>query len=229
MKGKLRFTRTEANEIITLIRKKLVSDRNEQKRIRDKIRNLGFYASDFKIGGGYTEMDFHQVVTITDTESDSKNNPDNEEPTNSKLSSISNKLEVSDESYILNLCDLVLSQKAIRQHRFDFLRGDAGTTLPVDAFYALLNLVIEYREKQHTEEVKIFNKRHTVSGVNRGEQRKLYDQRRRDVLPQHNINLIEFDYAEFEHNKSKRLVKNKNSDIEIVKMKLSKFTKINPQ
>ena len=30
----------------------------------------------------------------------------------------------SDESYILNLCDEILGVKAVRQKRFDFLRGD---------------------------------------------------------------------------------------------------------
>jgi hypothetical protein len=227
MKGKSRFTREEANEIIALIRKKLVSDSNGQKRIRDKIRNLGFYASDFGIGGGYTEIDFIRVTKISEAAGDAHNITENGSSVNSKPASISIKREESDEAYIINLCDSILGQIAIRQHRFDFLRGDAGTTLPVDAYYPTLNLVIEYRERQHTEEVKFFNKRITISGINRGEQRKLYDQRRREVLPEYNINLVEFDYAEFEHTRSKRLVRNKSTDIEIVKLKISKFIKIN--
>ncbi len=64
MKGKSNFTQSEANEIIALIRKKVVSDRNTQKRLRDKIRGIGFYATDFGIGGGYTEHDFLRVVKI---------------------------------------------------------------------------------------------------------------------------------------------------------------------
>lgn len=64
MKGKSTFTQIEANAIIALIRKKLVANRNEQKRLRDKIRALGFYASDFGIGGGYNEHDFLRVVKI---------------------------------------------------------------------------------------------------------------------------------------------------------------------
>ncbi len=64
MKGKSSFTQSEANAIIALIRRKVVVDRNEQKRLRDKIRALGFYASDFGIGGGYTEHDFLRAVTI---------------------------------------------------------------------------------------------------------------------------------------------------------------------
>ncbi len=64
MKGKSVFTRTEADAIISLIRKKVVADTNEQKRLRDKIRAIGFYASDYGIAGGYTEYDFLRVVKI---------------------------------------------------------------------------------------------------------------------------------------------------------------------
>ena len=75
-----------------------------------------------------------------------------------------------DESYVIDLCDLVLGQTALRQYRFSFLRGDPGASgrqasLPVDAYYPQLNLVVEYHERQHTEPVKLFDKRETVSGV----------------------------------------------------------------
>ena len=98
--------------------------------------------------------------------------------------------------------------------------------MPVDAFYPTLNLVIEYREKQHTEEIKLFDQRQTVSGVSRGEQRKIYDQRRRDVLPEYNIKLIEFGYEEFEHNYTKRLIRNKIKDFENIHNKLKIFIKM---
>src|SRR5690606_2600377 len=32
----------------------------------------------------------------------------------------------SDEAYVLDICDEVLGLKGLRQHRFDFLRGDSG-------------------------------------------------------------------------------------------------------
>ena len=63
--------------------------------------------------------------------------------------------KTTDESYVIDLCDELLGITASRQHRFEFLKGDAGTKLPVDAYYKPLNLVIEYREKQHSEQVKI--------------------------------------------------------------------------
>lgn len=64
MKGKAVFTKQEADEIIALIRQKVVAAQPEQKRLRDKIRKIGFYASDFGIGGGYDENDFLNVVQI---------------------------------------------------------------------------------------------------------------------------------------------------------------------
>ena len=65
MKGESTFTQSEADEIVALIRRKLLADKNDQKRIRDKIRALGFYASDFGVGSGYTEGDFLRAVKIT--------------------------------------------------------------------------------------------------------------------------------------------------------------------
>ena len=64
MKGKSTFTQSEANAIIALIRRKLKATTSEQVAIRNKIRALDFYASDFGVGGGYTEDDFLRVATI---------------------------------------------------------------------------------------------------------------------------------------------------------------------
>lgn len=133
--------------------------------------------------------------------------------------------KLSDESYILDLCDAVLRRKSLRQHRFDFLRGDrrgpntanpvlenAGRRLPVDAFYEDLGLVIEYRECQHSEAVPFMDKRITVSGVSRGEQRRLYDARRRSVLPSYRVTLVELNYSEFAHDGRKRLRRHTDAD-----------------
>ncbi|TDN87099.1 hypothetical protein DET49_11453 [Salegentibacter sp. 24] len=130
----------------------------------------------------------------------------------------------SDESYVIDLCDEILGQKASRQHKFDFLKGDSGRRLPVDAFYEKLNLAIEYRERQHSEAVSHFDKPHkiTVSGVHRGEQRKIYDQRRRDLLPKNGIHLIEIDYNQFEYDGRKRIVRDRERDLEVVNQLISK-------
>jgi hypothetical protein len=123
-----------------------------------------------------------------------------------------------DETYVLNLCDEVLGVKGLRQHRFSFLLGDKGHRLPVDVYYPEKNLVIEYREYQHTNAVAFFDKpdKLTVSGISRSEQRKLYDQRRRDILPKHGITLIEIDYSDFRYNSRHRIVRDVKQDLEVV-------------
>jgi hypothetical protein len=103
----------------------------------------------------------------------------------------------SDEAYVVDLCDAILRERASRQHRFDWLIGDPGRdgqsrTLPVDAYYAARRLVIEYRERQHDEPVAHFDKPDvlTVSGVHRGIQRRIYDERRAVEIPAHGLRLI---------------------------------------
>lgn len=134
-----------------------------------------------------------------------------------------NSRKDSDEHYVLDLCDEVLNLKGLRQHRFDFLVGDSGTRLPVDIYYPDLNLVIEYKEQQHTKPNKHFDKpdRLTVSGVHRGEQRKIYDQRRLDVLPQHGINVIEISYSDFEFDRKDKILRDLEKDLEVVKKMLA--------
>lgn len=64
MKGKAIFTKEEAIVIEALIKQKCEAESSKQKGFRNKIRNLGFYASDFGISGGYTVSDFRGVVKI---------------------------------------------------------------------------------------------------------------------------------------------------------------------
>ena len=217
MKGKKVFTSEEARIIIDLIRQKVTSGKYEQQKCRRKIRRVGFYASDFGLRGGYDEYDFKRCITIIDDEQIENASIIQSHGT---PSIISQKRSNSDESYIIDLCDEALGLVASRQHKFVFLTGDAGTKLPVDAYYKELALVIEYREKQHTEEVKFFDRRNTVSGVSRGEQRRIYDQRRRDVLPAHDITLIELNYSDFEYTSSKKLLRNRKEDLEVIRHKL---------
>ena len=146
-----------------------------------------------------------------------------------KASKISSRKD-SDEHYVLDLCDEVLGITGLRQHRFDFLLGDPNAQgkcakLPVDCYYPNLNLVIEYKEQQHTKPNKHFDKPNlfTVSGVHRGEQRKIYDQRRLEVLPKHGIKVIEISYSDFEFDGRDRIIRNYNNDLLNIKtiLKLS--------
>lgn len=89
----------------------------------------------------------------------------------------------SDEKYVLDLISEIIGESYEWQKRFDTLLGDPGknrrqTKLPVDAFFPNINLIVEYREKQHTQPVNIMDRRMTISGVHRGEQRRIYDLRK---------------------------------------------------
>lgn len=134
-----------------------------------------------------------------------------------------------DETYVLNLCDRLLRRVGRRQHRFDFLCGDTGTKLPCDAFYPTLNLVIEYRERQHFEPVAFFDKRSTVSGCSRGEQRKRYDRRRRVVLRRHGIRLVELTCTDFECDGRRRLRRLTKLDRAVLRAKLADFLQRRPR
>lgn len=141
------------------------------------------------------------------------------------------KRELSDEYYILNMCDLILEEKASRQHTFPFILGDfhkdkiSRTKLPLDAFYKKLNLVIEYREKQETEEGADDTEVKTVSGVSRSEQRKIYNLRRKEGLLRKSINLIEINYYAFEYDSEMLIVRDKEKDTEILKDLLKEYLK----
>ena len=126
-----------------------------------------------------------------------------------------NGRSASDEHYVIDLCDEVLGLKASRQHSFDFLKGDTGRRLPVDAYYEEIGLVVEYCESQHSESTPFFDRKMTVSGVTRGEQRRIYDKRRADILPKYGLRLVVIDYKDF--GTTKKLKRDKSADIEIVK------------
>jgi hypothetical protein len=108
-----------------------------------------------------------------------------------------NTRAASDEVYVIDLLDELVQEKSQRQHRFDWLLGDPGRNsrrveLPVDAYWPELQLVVEYRERQHTKETPFFDKLAvvTVSGVHRGEQRRRYDARRDELIPAHGLRLL---------------------------------------
>lgn len=85
----------------------------------------------------------------------------------------------SDEYYVLDLCDEVLGIVGERQAKFDWLRGDpsssfpAGVRLPVDGYWSALGLVVEFHEEQHPVPWPFFDRRHTVPGVARRDQRRI--------------------------------------------------------
>lgn len=236
--AKYKFTKSQFDEINLLLKRRITESRDEQKKTRRRIRKLGFMISNYF--NGFNDIDFKNLlnngeIEIIGNQFFSTTQTTKNVNTKQKTNIINGKVpkeesNYKDEHYILDYCDKVLGLTSSRQHKFDFLLGDPGKNgkcrkLPVDAFYETLKLVIEYREKQHTESVAHFDKpdKLTVSGVHRGEQRKIYDERRRKILPQHRINLIEISYSDFNFDKQKRIIRNPETDIKIVKQKLKKY------
>lgn len=138
------------------------------------------------------------------------------------------KRSESDEFYVIDLCDEILGASASRQHRFDWLRGDwserkqSFSHLPVDAYWPSLHLVVEYAERQHSESVKVFDQRDTVSGVPRGQQRRIYDQRRVDLVPVNDLTLIVVPAVAFSLKRMK-IVRHPERDIEVLQNILADF------
>lgn len=232
MKGKYVFFEREIADLRNLIQQRCNEpDKSKQKAIRNEMRKIGFYGRDDFGINDMTIDKFNDLIAegrIIVLKGDLPMVLENTSAAQAKVKSQKSKSEGrkdSDEWYVLGLCDEILDSKGHRQHRFPFLRGDAGITLPVDIYYEELSLVIEYREMQHSKSVPLFDKKNTVSGVSRGEQRLIYDQRRRDVLPKHGIDLIEINYDELALGSNNRLSRNKEQDLLVLRNKLKKYIK----
>ena len=224
------FSTEEFARIKDLVKRLEIADPRKSKGIRQQIRNIGLYWSEVAPGVAYTVSNLENLVRSGAITIDSKplsqtslESPEHQSPW-SRLATIFNSPMLrntgrcaSDEYYVINLCDEVLGEESLRQYRFPFLLGDAGTKLPVDAYYRNHNLVVEYYERQHTEEVKFFDKKgnKTVSGVDRGEQRKIYDERRKTELPKHGIKLVIISWSDF--GITYKLHRNHGRDIEVVR------------
>ena len=62
MKGKRDFTRNEIEEIVALIRQRCSAAPDKQKRIRDKMRSIGFYGKDDLGVSNMTEEKFYNLI-----------------------------------------------------------------------------------------------------------------------------------------------------------------------
>lgn len=132
----------------------------------------------------------------------------------------------SDEYYVLDLCEEVLGKPGIRQATFDWLRGDPpparprGTRLPVDGHWPDLALVVEFQEEQHSAPSPFFDRRQTVSGVGRGEQRRRYDERKRTQIPEHGLRLVVIERSEFVL-RSRKIERDRTRDLHVVRRHLA--------
>ncbi|MDD3224934.1 MAG: hypothetical protein PHX70_09610 [Clostridium sp.] len=130
--------------------------------------------------------------------------------------------DYSDEKYVLDLISELLDEEYEWQKRFDTLLGDAGkngrkTKLPVDAYFSHSNIIVEYRERQHFHAVNIMDRRMTVSGVTRGEQRKIYDLRKEKWAKDNNINLLIVAYTDLKYRNNGKLLRSVDDDKNVIK------------
>ena len=128
----------------------------------------------------------------------------------------------SDEKYILDLVAEILAEPDYRwQHRFPTLLGDPGQDgkrrpLPVDGYFPRHKLIVEYWEKQHSTPVPIMDEAMSISGVSRGHQRRLYDERRRAWARSNGLCLVVLDYRGFETDVQGRLRRSPEADRQAV-------------
>jgi diadenosine tetraphosphate (Ap4A) HIT family hydrolase len=128
----------------------------------------------------------------------------------------------SDEKYILDLVAEVLAEPDYRwQHRFPTLLGDPGQDgrrrpLPVDGYFPRHRLIVEYWEKQHSAPVPIMDEGPSISGVSRGHQRRLYDQRRQQWAEANSLSFVILDYRGFETDEQGRLQRSPARDRQII-------------
>ena len=228
MKGRSSFTQGEVSQIRRLLMQKSIASGSAQKALRKQLRNLDFYISDFSSSSdGFICEDFDRLVSngnITIISGPTSPSFSTSSPKHI-VQNVSSTRDNSDEAYVLDLCDEILGDKCLRQHRFSFLLGDGGHGLPVDGYYPNIKIVVEYHERQHSESVPMFDKKSTISGVPRGVQRQLYDQRRREVLPKHGLKLIEISFSELTQDTNKRLKRDKIHDLQILRRKLVRLDK----
>ncbi len=223
--AKTRFSAYEMEKIEQLVRELEKAPADKQKGIRGKIRRIGLYWSEVAGGQAYTVQNLRKLIQLGAIKVEGSPVSLGRVETVTTISSPekiarSGGRANSDEQYVVELCNEALGLKGQQQYKFPFLLGDSGSRLPVDVYYQKLNLVVEYYERQHTESVRLFDRRMTVSGVTRGEQRRIYDKRRRTVLPKHGIKLVIISYADF--GTSKKLARNHDMDLLAVKSILNK-------
>ena len=128
----------------------------------------------------------------------------------------------SDEKYILDLVAEILAEPDYRwQHRFPTLLGDPGKDgrrhpLPVDGYFPRHRLIVEYWEAQHSAPIPIMDEGMTISGVSRGHQRRLYDQRRQTWANANNLRLLILDHRGFNSDKQGRLQRDPPHDRQLI-------------
>lgn|GEM_PF-4436634 len=104
-----------------------------------------------------------------------------------------NCLQRCPNAEVRNLVASILHTKEVYRNKgvFDWLRGDTGMRLRVDAYFTEHKLVVEYHGKQHFKPSNFMDRR-----PGRAEQRRRYTVLRRKLIPRHGLKLLEIRYDE---------------------------------
>jgi hypothetical protein len=102
-------------------------------------------------------------------------------------------------NYVIGLVSELLGESPEREKRFPWATGDVSpktgraALLPFDAVWESQRLIVEVDENQHRQPVPFWDKpdKLTVSGVSRGVQRRLYDERKRAAAREHGYAVVE--------------------------------------
>lgn len=92
--------------------------------------------------------------------------------------------------------------------------------LPVDGYWPDLQVVVEFQEEQHSQPSPFFDRRQTISGMGRGEQRRRYDERKRTLIPEHGLKLVVIEKSAFSL-KSRRIARDRTRDLQVVRRHLA--------
>lgn len=126
-----------------------------------------------------------------------------------------------DQTYVTDLMARLLEEEPLREHRFPWLQGDTGHSLPVDAYFPGHKLVLEYRERQHLadrpDSFAMWDRRMTASGISRREQRARYDELRETEIPKHGLKLVVVDADDLAADRRGRLLRNERTDIALLR------------
>jgi very-short-patch-repair endonuclease len=97
------------------------------------------------------------------------------------------------ESKAVELITRILETKNVIRNKgvFDWLRGDTGRRLTVDAYFPDRKLVFEYQGIQHSKPSKLMDRR-----PGRPDQGRRYDDLRRRLAPEHGLQFLELHYDE---------------------------------
>jgi len=97
------------------------------------------------------------------------------------------------EQRAIDLVSNILKAKGVQKNigAFDWLRGDTGMRLRVDAYFPAEGLVLEYHGAQHFRASNLMDRR-----KGRAEQRRRYTKMRQKLIPKHNLKLFEIRYDE---------------------------------